>query len=167
MHDEVVVEPDLAGHRPRRLLGQGHEDVGRGGVGAALEQAGQQEVTLLPPHEVLLVLGCLAPGQQLLGLELDEDGRDEQELRELVEVDHVPLLGQDAHEAVDHGQQGDVEDIHLVGGHEVEQEIDRDPRRREWRPRRPPADVTEPAGPPRAPRRRAGGGTRAPYHGAP
>ena len=45
---EVVVEPDLARHGARGLLGQGDEDVGRGGVGPALEQAGQQQVPLLP-----------------------------------------------------------------------------------------------------------------------
>ena len=60
MDDEVVVEPDLAGHRARRLLGQGDEDVGRGGVGPALEQPGQQEVALLPADQVLLVVRRLA-----------------------------------------------------------------------------------------------------------
>ena len=56
MHGEVVVEPDLAWDRARRLLGQGDEDVRRGGVGPALEQAGQQQVALLPAHVVLVLL---------------------------------------------------------------------------------------------------------------
>ncbi len=34
------------------------------------------------------------------------------------------LLGQDVHEGVHHREEGDVEDIDLVGGHEVQQEID-------------------------------------------
>ena len=60
VHHEVVVESHLAGDRTRRLLGQGHEDVGRRGVGPALEQPGQQQVALLPPDEILVVVGRLA-----------------------------------------------------------------------------------------------------------
>ena len=62
VHDEAVVEPDLAGDRARGLLGQGHEDVGRRGVGPALEQPGQQQVALLPPDEVLVVVVSSGPG---------------------------------------------------------------------------------------------------------
>ena len=57
---EVVVEPDLAGHGAGRLLGQGDEDVGRRGVGPALEQAGQQQVALLPADQLLVVVDGLA-----------------------------------------------------------------------------------------------------------
>ena len=42
-----------------------------------------------------------------------------------------------------------------------------DPRRQAWRPRRPPADVTERAEASRAPRRPTGGRAGPPYHGAP
>ena len=125
MHDEVVVEADLAGHRARGLLGEGHEDVGRGGIGPALEQAGQEQVALLPPDEVLVVVVDLAAREQPLRLELDQDGGDEQELGELVEVDPVALLAQDAHEGVDHRQQGDVEHVDLVRRHQVQQQVDR------------------------------------------
>ena len=121
---EVVGQPDLAGHGPGGLLGHGHEDVGGGGVGPALEQAGQQEVPLLPPDQLVVVVGALAARQQLLGLELDQNGRHQQELRQLVEVDLVPLLGQDPHEPVDDGQQRDVEHVDLVGGDQVQQEVD-------------------------------------------
>ena len=124
--DEVVVEADLAGDRARRLLGQGDEDVGRRGVGPALEQPGQQQVALLPADEVLVVLDGLGPGQQPLRLELDEDGRHEQELRELVEVDLLALLAQSTlHEGVDHRQERDVEDVDLVRRDQVQQEVDR------------------------------------------
>ena len=119
MDDEVVVEPHLARDGARRLFGQGDEDVGRGGVRPALEQPGQQEVALLPPDQVLLVVRPLAAGQQPLRLQLDQDGRHEQEFGQLVEVDALALLGEDVDEGVDHGQERDVEDIDLVGGHEV------------------------------------------------
>ncbi len=166
MDDEVVVEPDLAGYGVRGLLGEGDEDVRRRRVGAALEQPGQQEIALLPPDEVPIVLGGLAPGQQLLRLELDQDGRDEEELRQLVEVDHVPLFGQDAHKVVDHGEQGNVEDVQLVGGHEVEQEVDRALEGRSGdRVGHLPTLSNLPTS--RAPLLSGRRSTSAPYHGAP
>ena len=94
MDDEVVVESHLARNGAGRLLGQGDEDVGRGGVGAALEQARQQQVPLLPAHQVVVLIGGLQARQQLLGLELNQDGGHEQELGELVEVDLVALRRQ-------------------------------------------------------------------------
>ena len=97
----------------------GHEDVGRSGIGPALEQSGQQQIPLLPSHEILVLVGGLGPGQQSLRLELDEDGRHEEELRELVEVDLLALRRQHAHEAVDDGQERDVEDVDLVRRNEV------------------------------------------------
>ena len=77
MHHEPVVESHLARHREPRLFGQGGEDVRRGGVGAALEQARQEQVALLPPEELLLLVGCLGPRKQLLRLELDQNRRHE------------------------------------------------------------------------------------------
>ena len=90
--DEVLVEPCLPGYRARGVLGERHEHVGGRGVGAALEQAGQQQVSLLPAGEVLVLVGRLAARQQPLGLQFDEDGGDEEELRELVEVDQLAPL---------------------------------------------------------------------------
>ena len=60
VHHEVVVEAHLAGIERDGLLGQGDEDVGRRGVGPALEQAGQEQVALLPADEVLVLVGGLA-----------------------------------------------------------------------------------------------------------
>ena len=125
MDGEVVRQPDLPRDGAGGLLGHGHEDVGGGGVGPALEQAGQQEVPLLPSDQLVVVVGALAARQQLLGLELDQNGGHQQELGELVEVDLVPLLGQDPDEPVDDGQQRDVEHVDLVGGDQVQQEVDR------------------------------------------
>ncbi len=122
--------PASRGTRARGLFGQGHEDVGRGRIGPALEQAGQQQVALLPPGQLLVVLDVLGPGQQALGLELDEDGGHQQELGELVEVDQLPLVGEDAHEAVDHGHERHVEHVQLVRGHQVQEQVDRALERR-------------------------------------
>ena len=124
MHDEVVVEPHLARDGAGRLLSHGDEHVRRRRVGPALEQPGQEQVPLLPADQVLVVVGGLAARQQLLGLELNQDGRHEEKLRELVEVDLVALLREHAHEAVDHRQQGYVEDVDLMGRDEVQQQVD-------------------------------------------
>ncbi len=124
VHHEVVVQPHLARDGTGRLFGHGHEDVGRGGIGPALEQPGQQEVSLLPAHEILVLVAGLGPWQQPLRLELDENRRHEEELGQLVEVDLLALLREHTHEAVDHGQEGDVEDVDLVGRNEMQQEVD-------------------------------------------
>ena len=52
--------PTSRGNGAGRLLGHGDEDVGRRGVGPALEQAGQEQVPLLPAHEILVLVGGLA-----------------------------------------------------------------------------------------------------------
>ena len=69
-------------------------------------------------------------------------------------------------EGVDHGEQRDVEDVDLVGGHEVQQEIDRTLEDRSGHrvghlPTLPnlPAARAHPGGP--------GAAHRPPYHGAP
>jgi hypothetical protein len=111
---EALIQPDLPGDGAGSLLGQPDEDVSGRRVGPALEEAGQQEVTLVPPDQLVIVVGDLTAGEQLLGLELDQDGGHQQELGELVEVDLVPLLGEDAHERIDHRQQRDVQHIDLM-----------------------------------------------------
>ena len=40
-------------------------------------------------------------------------------------ADLLALRGEHAHEPVDHGEERDVEDVDLVRGHEVQQEVDR------------------------------------------
>ena len=125
MHREVGRQPHLARDGAGGLLGHGDEDIRRRRVRTALEQSGQEEVPLLPSHQILVVLVRLPAGQQLLGFELNKDGRHEEKFRELVEVDLLALPREHAHESVDHGQERDVEDVDLVGRDEVQQEVDR------------------------------------------
>ena len=168
---EVVRQPDLPGDGAGGLLGHGHEDVGRGGVGPALEQAGQQQVPLLPPDQLVVVVRALAPRQQLLGLELDQNGGHQQELRQLVEVDLVPLLGQDPDEPVDDGQERNVEHVDLVGGDQVQQEVDRALEggcgHRERHTATIPNLPRRAAHPPKAQPTRSGAPWRPTYHGDP
>ena len=114
MDGKIGIEPGVARHRERGVLGHGDEGVGRRRIGPALQQAGQQQITLVPADELVIVVDRLTPGQQLLRLQLDQNGRHQQEFRKLIERDLVPLLHQDAHERIDHRQQRDVEHIDLM-----------------------------------------------------
>ena len=126
VHDEVVVEPHLARDRARRLLGQGDEDVGRGGVGPALEQPGQQEVALLPADQVLVVVASpRGPGSSFCDLSSMRMAATSRNSDSWLKSIGSRCSERTRHEAVDHGQQRDVEDVDLVGGHEVQQEVDR------------------------------------------
>ena len=59
----------------------------------ALEQAGQEQVALLPEGELLVEVDVVAAGQQAAGLQLDQGGGDEQELGGDVEVERRPAAG--------------------------------------------------------------------------
>src|SRR5690606_28335055 len=62
----------------------------------ALEQAGEQQVALLPQGQLLVEVDVVAPRQEAPGLELDQGRGDQQELgRDLeIEVFHQTQLGQ-------------------------------------------------------------------------
>ena len=102
---------ERVGHeRPVRLLGARHCEAGCGRPGAisagdgvgrvlerlALEQPREQQVAGLEPEQLLVELGVAEVGQEAPGLELDERGRDEQELGGDVEIEglHAVDLGQ-------------------------------------------------------------------------
>ena len=82
--------PAVPGHRPGRLLDQEAEGVGRRRVGLELEQPGEQPVALLEARELLVVVHLVGPGQELAGLELDQDGGDHQELGGHLQVERLP-----------------------------------------------------------------------------
>ena len=63
------------------------QDGGRVLERLALEQAGQEQVALLPEGQLLVEVDVVAARQQPPGLELDQRGRDEQELGGHVEVE--------------------------------------------------------------------------------
>ncbi len=123
--DEPVIEAGLAGQGPDRRLGHGHEPVGDRRVGTALEQPGQEQVPLLPADQLVLGVDVVGPGQQPLGLELEKDGRDQEELGEHLQGVRVAALVEDGHEGVDHRGQRDVQDVDLVGGDQMQKQVDR------------------------------------------
>ena len=124
LDDEVGVEPGGAGHRAGGLLDQQGEPVGGGRVGLALEQSGQQQVPLLPADQLLVGLDVAAAGQEAPRLELDQHGRHDQELGQDLQVHGLPR-GHLGHEGVDDVGQRDVEDVHLVAVHQLQQDVDR------------------------------------------
>ena len=110
---DPVVEPGEA----RQVAGAALHAVGenRGDVleGQAGEEAGQQTVPLLLQRQLLIDVDGLGPGEQVPGLELDEGGGDDQELRGEFEVEGahplemVEVLG-------DQHAQAELGDVDLV-----------------------------------------------------
>ena len=111
---ERLLQPGPPGDR---ALGQRGEPGQLGGgvlERLALEQAGQEQVALLPDGQLLVELDVLAAGQQAPGLELDQGGGDQDELGGDVEVEgpvHPLELGD---EAVDDRRQRDLVDVDLA-----------------------------------------------------
>ena len=163
------------------LVDEHGEGVGGGRVGLELEEPGQQAVALLEAGQLLVVVDVVGPGQELAGLELDQDGGDHQELGGGLEVEGLAgrHLGD---EGVDEVRHADVVDVDLVVRDRAAAARRRALRRRASRrapprcrpyrlprrclcmapeqARRPGAGPSRPAG--AAPRR-----ARVPYHGPP
>src|SRR5664280_1919437 len=67
--------------------------------------------------------GAVAIGQQLLALHLEQDRRDQQKLRELLDVDGPRLTSQHGDEFVDDRGQLDIEDVEFVTADELQQQF--------------------------------------------
>nr|WP_238455363.1 hypothetical protein [Micromonospora sp. ATA51] len=93
-------------------------------VRLVLQQPGEEQVPRLQQGEVLLVLH-LGGGQQPGGLEVEQGGRDQQELARLVQVPlvaHRPDVGD---ELVGDLVQRHLGDVELVLADELEQQVER------------------------------------------
>jgi len=121
-----------AGPRPRRTSGR--SSANRGGhpggeharhflVGPVLEQPGEEQVAGLEQGQVLFVLD-LAGWQEPGGLEVEQGGRDDQEVTDLVQVPAVGALRDVADELVGDLGQGDFGDVQLVLGDQREQQVE-------------------------------------------
>ena len=117
-------------------------------VRAVLEEAGEQQVARLQQREVLLVLH-LGRRQQPGRLEVEQRGRDNEELRCLAEVPGRAEGADIRDELVRHLGQGDLGDVELVLGDQREQEVERALEVRQphlERPGRPSPDATSAVG---------------------
>ena len=81
--------PATRGNGPAGGVGQAGEHGGDVLERLALEQAGQEQVALLPEGQLLVEVDVVAAGQQAAGLQLDQGGGDEQELGGDVEVERA------------------------------------------------------------------------------
>src|SRR5690606_33321863 len=120
---EALVDADRAADAPARLGGHGRQRDRRLLEGLALDEAVEQEVALLPQRQLVVDVHVVALRQQAAGLQLDERGRDEQELAGHVEVEalHPLELGE---VAVDDGRQLHLVEVDLLGQDEVEQQVE-------------------------------------------
>ena len=73
--------PDGARHRQSGAVTELVERAGRVLERLALEQAGDQQVALFPQRQLLVEVDVVAARQQATGLELDQHGRGQQEVR--------------------------------------------------------------------------------------
>jgi hypothetical protein len=121
---EALIRADLTGEAAVGIVGQAAEDRGDVLECLALEQPGEQQVALFPQRQLLVEVDVGPAGQQAPGLELDERGRDQQELGRDVEVEVVqPLdLGQ---VGVDDGRQADLVDVDFFGQDQPQQQVER------------------------------------------
>ena len=85
--DEALLETGGARVRPSGLGGEAVEDRGDVLERLALEQAGEQQVALLPERELLVEIDVVATREQAACLQLDERRGDQQELGRDVEVE--------------------------------------------------------------------------------
>ena len=90
----------------------------------AFEEAGEQQVALLPQRQFLVEVDVVAPGKEAPCLQFDQGRGDEQELGGdlQVEVVHQPQLGQ---VGVDDGAQRHLVDVDLFAQDQVQQQVER------------------------------------------
>jgi hypothetical protein len=90
----------------------------------ALEQAGEQEVPLLPEREVVVQVDVVVPGQHPPGLEFHQRGGDQEEFGRHLEVEllHAGELGQ---VGVDDRRERDLVELDLLAHDQVQQQVER------------------------------------------
>ena len=121
---EALVRPDPAGEATPRFVGQRAEQAGDVLERLALQQAGQQEVALLPKGQLVVELDVGAAGEQPPGLQLDERGGDQQELGGDVEVERLHALDL-VEVGVDDPGQADLVDVDLLGEDQLQEQVER------------------------------------------
>ena len=121
---EALVGAGGSRKRPVGVVGQAAEHPGDVLERLALEQAGQQQVALLPQASSSSRSTSSRPGQQAAGLQLDERRRDQQELGGDVEVEDLQPLDL-VQVGVDDLAQRDLVDIDLLSEDQVQQQVER------------------------------------------
>ena len=120
--EEAILEPDEAGIRMRRVVGQRREHFGRVLEGLAVEQAGEQQIALVPQRQLVVEIDVAIVGEQSLGLQLDQGGRDQEELGGDLEVEFVELF-EFGQVAVDDAGQRDLVEVDLLAENQVQEQV--------------------------------------------
>jgi hypothetical protein len=120
---ELGFEGDVAGRADRSGGHRLGEVTGHGLVRLVLEQAGEEQVAGLEQFEVEDLL-ALFVRKQPRGLEVEQGGRDEEELGDLGEVRLVLELGGVGDELVGDLGQGDLRDVETSFRDQPEQQIE-------------------------------------------
>ena len=123
-HGEPLFQRHRAREPPRRARLQLHEEACDLLVRAVLQQPREQQVAGLQQGEVLGVLH-LGVGQQAGGLEVEQRGRDDQELRGLVEVRVVAEGREVGDEVVGDAVQRHLGDVQLVLADQLQEQVER------------------------------------------
>ena len=140
--EEPLLEPGGAGAASGRPRRPGRPSTG-GGVleRLALEQAGQQQVALLPQRQLVVEVDVVVAGQQPPGLQLDQGGGDQQELGGDVEVERRRMLLELGQVGVDDGGERDLVEVDLLAQDQVQQQVERALEDRRSAPRTATADI--------------------------
>src|SRR6202012_3664909 len=101
----------------------GREDARDFFVGPVLQEPGEQQVTSLQQGEVFLVLD-LARGQQPGRLQIEQRGRDHQEVAHLVQIPAVRTFGEVGDELVGDLGERHFGDVELVLGDQRQQQVE-------------------------------------------
>src|SRR6185312_3154145 len=94
-------------------------------VRAVLQEPCEQQVARLEQRVAAVLRGRLGVGQQPGGLQVEQRGRDDEELRGLVEVRVVAERGEVGDEVVGDAVQGQLRDVELVLADQLQQQIER------------------------------------------
>src|ERR1035438_10792653 len=84
---------------------------------------GEAYARTVPADELLVRLRVVAPGQEAPALHLEQDRRDEKELRKVFDGDRDGFVTQGGDEGVDDGTEWDIEDVDVVTGNHLEQQL--------------------------------------------
>ena len=118
-------------------------------VGAVLQQPGEEQVAGLEQAVVAVLDVRLRVGQQPGGLEVEQRGRDDEELRGLVEVRVVAERREVGDEVVRDPVQGQLGDVELVLPDQLQQQVERSGEvvEADGEPRPAPRDLAVTPGP--------------------
>jgi len=107
----------------RRRIEQRSDDLGRVLERLAVEEPGDEQIALLPECELVVDVDLGILGEKPLAFELDQRGRDQEELGGHLEIEHLHPF--DLLEiGIDDAGEGDLVEVDLLAQDEMEQQVE-------------------------------------------